>query len=110
MSAAPLPMWITPTTASNLPVELLKKISSHYTVFKDFSVGLYRACPAWIAVTHVCRRWRAAALNYFALWTSISTDTLRKGWINAFMERSNSSLIDVTLRITYGIKNGLTVT
>lgn len=43
-------------TASNLPVELLQLIFSYYTEFKDLSVGLYHACLAWIAVTHVCRR------------------------------------------------------
>ena len=90
----------TPAIASTLPVELLQMIFSYYTEFKDCYAGVYRTCPAWIAVTHVCRRWRAAALDYSSLWTSISTDTLGKGWIKAFMERSDPSLIDVTLGIS----------
>ena len=77
-------------TASNLPVELLQPIFSYYSELKKLSVGLYHACPAWIAVTHVCRRWRAAALNYPSLWTLINTDTL-----------ANPSLIDVTFRMIY---------
>lgn len=99
-------------TASNLPVELLQLIFSYYTEFKDLSVGSYHACPAWITVTHVCRRWRAAALNYSSLWTVINNDTLGKGWIKIFMERSNPSLIDVTVRIEdviSGIGSGLGV-
>ena len=89
------------TIASNLPVELLQMIFIYYTELKDLPVGPYPACPAWIAVTHVCRHWRAAALNYSLLWTLINTDVLGKGWIKPFMERSKSSLIDVTLRINH---------
>ena len=101
MSANSSPsVWNTPPAASNLPIELLHLIFGYCTEFVDLSVGLlFRACPAWVVVTHVCSRWRAAALNYSSLWTLINNDTLGKRWIKAFMERSRASLIDVTLRI-----------
>lgn len=84
----------------------------YYTKFKDPSVGSYYTHSAWIAVTHVCRRWRAAALNYSSLWTTINTETLGNGWVKAFMERSDPSVINVTLRINHeigGIGSGLSV-
>jgi len=90
------------TTISNLPVELLQQIFSYCTAFEDPLVGHY-AYPAgaWIAVTHVCSHWRAAALNYSSLWTSISTDTLGKRWIKYFMERSNPSFINLTIEFNH---------
>lgn len=100
-----------PTTISNLPVELLQHIFSYCTTFEDPLAGHY-AYPAWIAVTHVCRRWRAATLNYSSLWTWISTDTMGERWIKTFMERSNLSLIDLTLEFdheTYMTKHFLNV-
>jgi hypothetical protein len=99
------------TTISNLPVELLQEIFSYCTAFEDPLVGHY-AYPAWIAVTHVCSHWRAAALNYSSLWTLISTDTMGKRWIKAFMDRSNPSFIDLTLDFshkTYRTKHFLNV-
>jgi hypothetical protein len=84
------------TLTSNLPFELLQLIFGYCTEFEDLPVGSYRACPSWIAVTHVCSRWRAAALNCSSLWTLINTGTMRKRWIEAFLERSKAFLIDVT--------------
>ena len=85
--------------SSNLPIELLQLIFRYCAEFEDLRVGLFRTYPAWIVVTHVCSRWRGAALNYSLLWTLINTDKLGKRWIKAFMERSKASLIDVSLRI-----------
>lgn len=87
---------LTTTGISNLPVELLQQIFNYCTAFEDPLFRHY-TYPAWIAVTHVCSRWRAAALNYSSLWTWISTDTMGKRWIKAFIERSNPSFIDLTL-------------
>ena len=85
------------TTISDLPVELLQQIFSYCTAIEDPLFG-HHVYPAWIAVTHVCSRWRAAALSYSSLWTSISTNTMGKRWIKAFIERSNPSFIDLTLK------------
>jgi F-box-like len=100
-----------PTTISNFPVELLQQIFNHCTAFED-PLLVHYAYPAWIAVTHVCSYWRAVSLNYSSLWTLISTNTMGKSWIKAFMERSNPSLIDLTLDfnpISYRTKHFLNV-
>ena len=99
------------TTISDLPAELLQQIFSYCTTFEGPLVG-HCAYPSWVAVTHVCSRWRAAALNYSSLWTSINSDTMGKRWIEAFMERSNPSFIDLTLGFnheTYSTKHSLNV-
>ena len=96
--------------ASTLPVELLQMIFSYYAEYKDFYVKWCNSRPIWVAVTHVCRRWRAAALSCSSLWTSIDTLRLAKGWIKAFMERSEPSLIDVRIDdTTPGIGGGVSV-
>jgi hypothetical protein len=84
---------------SNLPFELLQLIFGYCTEFEDLPVGSYRTCPSWMALTHVCSRWRAAALNCSSLWTLINTGTMRKRWIEVFLERSKASLIDVTVAL-----------
>ena len=99
------------TTISDLPVELLQQIFSYCTAFEDSLAGNY-GYPAWIPVTHVCSRWRAVALHYSPFWTSISTDAMGERWIKAFMERSNQSSIDLTLKFiyeTYRTKHSLNV-
>ena len=90
---------LTPSPISNLPFELLRLIFGYCIDFEDIPAGSYRACPPRIAVTHVCSRWRAVALNCSSLWTLINTDTLGKRWIKAFLERSKASLIDVTVAL-----------
>ena len=87
------------TLISNLPVELLQLIFGYCTEFEDPTIGLYRTCPSWVYVTHVCSHWRTTALNCSSLWTLINTDTMGKRWIGAFLERSKASLIDVTFNL-----------
>jgi F-box-like len=65
--------------ASTLPVELLQVIFSNYAEYKDLYVKWCNSRPVWVAVTHFCRRWRAAALSCSSLWTSINTLRLAKG-------------------------------
>jgi hypothetical protein len=43
--------------------------------------------PNWIAITYVCQRWRAVALNFKKLWSTI-TPNLSPKWITAFLQRS----------------------
>ena len=90
---------LTPSPISNLPFELLRLIFGYCIDFEDIPAASYRACPPWIAVTHVCSRWRATALNCSSLWTLINTDTLGKRWIEAFLERSKASPINVTVAL-----------
>jgi hypothetical protein len=86
-------------TVSKLPVELLQMIFNYCTESQDSTLESCRAYPHWIAITHVCRHWRAAALNHHSLWTSINTDSLGTAWAKAFMERSDPALVDVVARI-----------
>lgn len=54
----------------------------------------------WLAVTHVCRRWRTAALGCPVLWTRVHCafpDSGKLDRLDAFIERSQSCPIDVDL-------------
>ncbi|KAF8494155.1 hypothetical protein F5888DRAFT_674518 [Russula emetica] len=46
-----------------------------------------RYAPNWIAITYVCQRWRAVALNFKKLWSTI-TPNLSPKWIAEFLQRS----------------------
>ncbi|KAN0116050.1 hypothetical protein V8E52_006356 [Russula decolorans] len=46
-----------------------------------------RHAPNWIAITYVCQRWRAVAVNFKKLWSTI-TPNLSPKWIAAFLQRS----------------------
>lgn len=76
----------------DLPAELLQMIFTFCTE----TVDKQYASPPWIAITHVCRHWRAVALDHHPLWTSI-TSQLTLGWAKAFMERSEPLPVDVSL-------------
>lgn len=86
-------------TVSKLPVELLQMIFNYCAESQESTLELCRAYPHWIAITHVCRLWRAAALNHHSLWTSIKTDDCGTAWAKAFIERSDPALVDVSVRI-----------
>ena len=78
-----------------LPVEIL------HTIFA-FSAGdshghnpnavarRPRYGPHWVAITYVCQRWRAVALDFKKLWSTITPDLSPK-WIAAFLERSSGA-------------------
>jgi len=83
----------------SLPVELLQMIFEYCTESHESRLESCRAYPHWIAITQVCRHWRAAALSHHSLWTPINTDDLGTVWAKAFMERSNPAPVDVTVRI-----------
>ena len=91
-----------PGFLSDFPVELLQIIFTRCTETAD----KLHAAPPWIAITHVCRRWRAIALDHHSLWTTI-TAQLHFCWAKAFMERSKPSLVDVTI-ISYAQSSGST--
>ena len=73
------------------PVELMKMIFTCCTEIAD----KHYASPPWIAITRVCRRWRAVALDHHPLWTSI-TSKLKLGWAKAFLERSEPLSVNVS--------------
>ncbi|KAI0252029.1 hypothetical protein BJV78DRAFT_386210 [Lactifluus subvellereus] len=45
--------------------------------------------PTWISITYVCRRWRAVAIGFQDLWSTITPDLSPK-WTLAFLKRSSN--------------------
>ncbi len=78
-----------------LPVELFTYI---FTFCMEASNNLHLRYPAWLPITHVCHRWRTIALGHAPLWASIPSG-LSLRWIEAFMERSRTMLIDLDIRV-----------
>ena len=76
-----------------LPVEIFIRI---FTLCTTWSHG--DAYPAFLPITHVCKYWRTIALSLSQLWTTI-TPNMPLRWIEAFMERSGTLLMDFDLRI-----------
>ena len=92
-----------PTNVHNaavaLPVEILQTIFVFCAGLSDGgdpvdTIGLSssvlrspRYGPNWIAITYVCQRWRAVALNFKKLWSTL-TPNLSPKWIAAFLQRS----------------------
>ena len=81
-----------------LPVEILQKIFTcvaepHLTEHPSLQVY-----PEWIAIAHVCRHWRAAALDHHSLWGTI-TPNLSLFWMKTLMARSEPAPVDVELQV-----------
>ncbi|ETW83634.1 hypothetical protein HETIRDRAFT_312301, partial [Heterobasidion irregulare TC 32-1] len=54
--------------------------------------------PSWLSITYVCSRWRAVALGYSRLWSTISLSTPE--WVQLCIARSPSKCcLDITLTI-----------
>ena len=95
--------------ACRLPVELLQSIFMLLsTLYASETSKGHRPSPRpdWIAVTHVCRHWRSAALGLHGLWSSI-TPGLSILWAQAMIERSAPLPICVDLRISTSSPDGL---
>ena len=82
-----------------LPVEILQKIFTCVAEprLPDHDPFL-QVYPEWIAITYVCRHWRAVALNHHLLWGTI-TPNLSLPWIKTLMARSEPATVDVELRV-----------
>jgi hypothetical protein len=83
-----------------LPVELLAYLFTFCTHWQapDKPPLSY---PAWLPIIRVCHAWRTIALNHAPLWTSITRGYhgLSFRWIQVFMERSQTMLMDFDLHI-----------
>ncbi|KAH9023100.1 hypothetical protein EDB85DRAFT_2293015 [Lactarius pseudohatsudake] len=91
-----------PSWAANLnalPVELLAHIFTFCTEVSDDPRLPKLRYPALLHITHVCRHWHTIALSHPPLWTSV-TDGLSLRWIKAFMERSQTMLMNFDIEIT----------
>lgn len=97
--------FTTPSNANNpavaLPVEILHTIFIFCSGYTDDGgsalnpnpntvSAVARSCPryppGWIAISYVCVRWRAVALDFRKLWSTITPD-LSPQWIAACLER-----------------------
>ncbi|EAU86328.2 hypothetical protein CC1G_08052 [Coprinopsis cinerea okayama7 len=75
-----------------LPNDILCKI------FSDIKEG-YGDKLGWIRLSHVCRRWRDAALDYSSFWMNVRDGNPDR--ILAFLERSKDAATSVTLTSTH---------
>jgi hypothetical protein len=80
---------------SRLPVEILVHVFSYYSASDRHPHVRFRTPPLWLAVTHVCQRWRQAALSSSFLWADIITTNYR--WAEEMLERSRDVPVHVTL-------------
>ncbi|KAI0316940.1 hypothetical protein OF83DRAFT_1123965 [Amylostereum chailletii] len=82
---------------SILPIEILGHIFTFLpNCHQDFPKPNTKP-PSWLAVTHVCRRWRFASLSYIDLWTNIITDPV--GWTEESLRRSGSAPIAIKIKL-----------
>lgn len=80
---------------SRLPVEILIHIFSYCPASDLYPHVRHRPPPPWLAVTHVCRRWRNAALSCPFLWVEIISTNFN--WTVAMLERSKDLPVHVSL-------------
>ena len=80
---------------SRLPVEILIQVFSYYCASDRHPHVRFRAPPPWLAVTHVCQRWRDAALSSPFLWVEIISTNYR--WAEEMLQRSRDVPIHVTI-------------
>jgi len=78
--------------AVTLPVEILHVIflctKDSYVHNPSFTEEGPRYPPNWVAITYVCRRWRAVALDFRKLWSTITPDLSPK-WLSTSLQRSS---------------------
>ena len=89
---------------SDLPPELLVQIFRFYALqVPPWPRGSrYRSIQrqGWIAVTHVCRRWRQVALGDPSLWARITGFSSRPKWISEMLVRAGNAPLTVDLPAT----------
>jgi hypothetical protein len=80
---------------SRLPVEILIQVFSYYCASDRYPHTRFRTPPPWLAVTHVCQRWRDAALSCPFLWDEIISTNHR--WAEEMLRRSRDVPIHITI-------------
>ena len=76
-------------------MELLLQVFSYYAASDRHPHVRFRTPPLWLAVTHVCHRWRHAALSCPSLWVDIISTNYR--WTEEMLERSGDLPIHITV-------------
>ncbi|TFY68277.1 hypothetical protein EVG20_g3614 [Dentipellis fragilis] len=82
-----------------LPLEILVAIFLHLQLSIRGVEWRYGIVPGWVRVTHVCRRWREAAISAAALWTEIQS--LGRNWTYIFMERAKNAPLCISQDCLY---------
>ncbi|KAI0065776.1 hypothetical protein BV25DRAFT_1593602 [Artomyces pyxidatus] len=82
--------------ALRLPVEIVLNIFSVFPASPLSPHVLYSRPPPWLAVTHVCQRWREISLSSPSLWTHIITET--RHWAGEMLIRSKN--LPIVLQIS----------
>ncbi|KAI0301959.1 hypothetical protein B0F90DRAFT_270533 [Multifurca ochricompacta] len=80
---------------SRLPVEILIQIFSYHPASDRHPHVRHRAPPPWLTVTHVCQRWRNAAISCPFLWVDIISTNIR--WAEEMLKRSRDVPIHITV-------------
>ncbi|KAI0047350.1 hypothetical protein FA95DRAFT_1606148 [Auriscalpium vulgare] len=76
-----------------LPVEILAHIFSFIAASPSSPHTHVSTPPPWLAVTHVCQRWRHAALTFPRLWSTPLTSN--RAWTREMLLRSRSAPIHI---------------
>ncbi|KAI0248937.1 hypothetical protein BJV78DRAFT_1130530, partial [Lactifluus subvellereus] len=81
---------LTPTC--RIPTEILGEI---FLLYQQASAGSYNTALRWVpGVAHVCRHWRAVALDYPRLWSHVTLH-LGREWATRMLALSKSSPITI---------------
>ncbi|TCD65135.1 hypothetical protein EIP91_003066 [Steccherinum ochraceum] len=80
--------------ACNIPAELLMEVFQYLQHVSAPSDG-------WLTVAHICRRWRAVALNCQTLWAGIRFPQ-DPSYVATFVERSGNTPLRLMARPTEG--------
>ncbi|KAI0065755.1 hypothetical protein BV25DRAFT_1988853 [Artomyces pyxidatus] len=78
---------------SRLPIEVLAHVFSFLPSSDVLPHDRASRPPPWLAVTHVCQRWRQTALSFPRLWATISTTN--RHWSREMLERSKQVPISI---------------
>ncbi|TCD68098.1 hypothetical protein EIP91_011551 [Steccherinum ochraceum] len=88
---------------ARLPPEILSHIFALYAaITQDYWTYSRRKVSQydWIAITHVCHRWREDALGNPNLWSNIQTSFSSVKWVDEYLARSKQSALDVVISNT----------
>jgi len=113
------PKIVAHSPAVGIPLEILQQIFLHH---RDLVHGLSQCKPhdyqsgravkhssgyQWIAVSHVCRRWRAGVVHCPLLWTHLSVARSAE-WMSEVIARSDNMLLHVTAELGTTLSNSKT--
>jgi hypothetical protein len=76
-------------------VEILIQVFTYYSASDRRPHVRFRTPPPWLAVTHVCQRWRHAALSSPILWVDIISTNFK--WTVEMLERSGDLPIHIAV-------------